>query len=146
MRLWSVSPSYLDPQGLVALWREGLLARKVLQGHTKGYKNHPQLIRFKQSSSPMDAINAYLAEVCAEATRRGYSFDSAKITPPAPHRKIEQIPVTQGQLLYEWHHLLRKLSTRAPERYSSLLEIEKPIPHPLFTPVPGNISPWEKIS
>lgn len=33
MRLWSLHPSYLDAVGLVALWREGLLARKVLQGH-----------------------------------------------------------------------------------------------------------------
>lgn len=27
MRLWSLHPKHLDPQGLVALWREVLLAR-----------------------------------------------------------------------------------------------------------------------
>ena len=27
MRLWSLHPKHLDPQGLVARWREGLLAR-----------------------------------------------------------------------------------------------------------------------
>ncbi len=48
MRLWSLHPKYLDRQGLLAVWREGLLAQKVLQGKTKGYKNHPQLKRFQQ--------------------------------------------------------------------------------------------------
>ena len=37
MRLWTLHPKYLDPQGLVALWREALLARAVLQGKTRGY-------------------------------------------------------------------------------------------------------------
>ena len=32
MRLWSLHPCYLDPAGLVAVWREGLLARAVLRG------------------------------------------------------------------------------------------------------------------
>jgi hypothetical protein len=43
MRLWSLHPQYLDPQGLVALWREALLAQAVLRGKTRGYKHHPQL-------------------------------------------------------------------------------------------------------
>ncbi|MGA2330816.1 MAG: pyrimidine dimer DNA glycosylase/endonuclease V [Syntrophales bacterium] len=46
MRLWSLHPGYVDARGLVALWREGMLARKVLQHQTKGYKNHLQLHRF----------------------------------------------------------------------------------------------------
>ena len=50
MRLWSLHPKYLDIKGLVACWREGLLARKVLLDQTKGYKNHPQLIRFNRSN------------------------------------------------------------------------------------------------
>ncbi|MFN3505685.1 MAG: pyrimidine dimer DNA glycosylase/endonuclease V, partial [Caldimicrobium sp.] len=60
MRLWSIHPMYLDARGLVALWREALLARKVLIGETSGYRNHPQLVRFKRSASPLDAINRYL--------------------------------------------------------------------------------------
>ena len=32
MRLWSLSPRYLDVKGLVAVWREGLLADAVLLG------------------------------------------------------------------------------------------------------------------
>ena len=43
MRLWSLHPKYLDKLGLLGLWRESLLAQKVLLGKTKGYKNHPQL-------------------------------------------------------------------------------------------------------
>jgi hypothetical protein len=41
MRLWSIHPEYLDAKGLVALWREALLAQNVLQCNTKGYKKHP---------------------------------------------------------------------------------------------------------
>ncbi|MDP3663483.1 MAG: pyrimidine dimer DNA glycosylase/endonuclease V [Nitrosomonas sp.] len=80
MRLWSVHPYYLDAKGLVALWREGLLAQKVLQGHTKGYKNHPQLTRFKNTKNPVAAIAAYLGFVVDEAEIRGYHFDRNKIT------------------------------------------------------------------
>lgn len=38
MRLWVSHPKYLDCKGLVALWRESLLARKVLKGKTKGWR------------------------------------------------------------------------------------------------------------
>ena len=81
MRLWSLHPKYLDAQGLVALWREGLLARAVLRGNTRGYKHHPQLDRFTAHAQPRLAINAYLAGVHAEAEARGYSFDRTKIGP-----------------------------------------------------------------
>lgn len=79
MRIWSLHPQYLDTKGLVALWRETLLAKHVLEGKTKGYKNHPQLDRFKALSNPVNAINAYLAEVYHEAERRGYAFNRDKI-------------------------------------------------------------------
>ncbi len=46
MRLWLIPPKYLDCKGLVALWREGFLAKKVLSNQTRGYKNYPQLLRF----------------------------------------------------------------------------------------------------
>ena len=74
MRLWSLHPRYLDAKGLVALWREALLAQKVLQGNTKGYRNHPQLSRFKQQIDPLAAVAAYLCEVQREAARRGYHY------------------------------------------------------------------------
>src|SRR5262249_31313629 len=43
MRLWSLHPSLLDARGLVALWRETLLAQKKLEGKTNGYIHNPQL-------------------------------------------------------------------------------------------------------
>ena len=71
MRLWLLHPRHLDPQGLVALWREGLLARHVLHGPTRGYRNHPQLDRFKAHPQPRRAIDAYLAVVQEDASARG---------------------------------------------------------------------------
>jgi hypothetical protein len=71
MRLWSLHPSYLDAKGLVALWREGLLARKVLLGHTRGYRQHPQLTRFKAHADPIRAIDGYLWFVHDESRKRG---------------------------------------------------------------------------
>src|SRR4051812_19069222 len=118
MRLWSLHPKYLDPQGLVALWREALLARAVLRGETRGYRSHPQLERFRDQSSPLAAINAYLAGVHAEAVSRGYAFDATKIERTRTRARVE---VTTGQLRYEWEHLLRKLAARSPslhERWS----------------------------
>ena len=48
MRLWSIHPVYLDWKGLGANWMEALLAQAVVQGKTKGWRNHPQLNRFKE--------------------------------------------------------------------------------------------------
>src|SRR6476646_9124589 len=79
MRLWSLHPKYLDAKGLVALWREALLARAVLRGQTKGYRQHPQVQRFREHATPVQMIEAYLYEVLCEAQRRGYAFDSSKV-------------------------------------------------------------------
>jgi hypothetical protein len=57
MRLWSLHLKYLDRIGLIACWREGLLAKAVLEGKTKGYTHHPQLIRFQTSPHPLHTIN-----------------------------------------------------------------------------------------
>ena len=59
MRLWSLHPQYLDARGLMAFWREGLLAKAVLEGKTKGYTTHLQLLRFRKQDRPLDAINVY---------------------------------------------------------------------------------------
>src|SRR4051812_24852777 len=112
MRLWSLHPAQLDSRGLVALWREALLAQKVLGGLTKGYRHHPQLARFRAHRKPVAAIATYLAAVSAEAVRRGYSFDARKI---GGGRVSVKIPVTRGQLAFERRHLLRKLKLRAPK-------------------------------
>lgn len=141
MRLWSLHPKHLDRQGLVALWREALLAQAVLRGETRGYRRHPQLARFKAASDPLSAIALYLAAVHAEAVARGYHFDARKIgaaTQPV------RLAVTAGQLDYEWSHLTDKLRARSPLAYRTWAGHE-PQPHPLFDVVPGSIEPWERV-
>ena len=142
MRLWSVHPRYLDPQGLVALWREALLARAVLRGATRGYRHHPQLERFRFHTSPRYAISAYLSAVHAEASSRGYAFDRTKI---GPSRSVDAIPVTRGQLEYEWEHLLRKLSVRSPAHYREWRSLASPECHPLLRCRSGGIESWERV-
>ena len=140
MRLWTLHPHYLDAKGLVAAWREGLLAQKVLAGATKGYRHHPQLIRFQAHAEPAAAIATFLAALAEEAVQRGYHFDSTKI--PAL-RTAEAIVETRGQLLYEWEHLRAKLRLRSPEWYRSVRGVKSPEPHPLFQIVHGEIRAWE---
>lgn len=141
MRLWTLHPKFLDTKGLVALWRESLLAQAVIRGETKGYKHHPQLIRFYAHATPRHAINGYLAEIHAESLRRGYKFDKSKIGPNLS--SLAPIIATTGQLEYEWSHLLHKLEGRSPEVYSKVSNL-KPRAHPLFNVVPGPIADWEK--
>jgi len=142
MRLWSLHPKYLDARGLVALWREGLLARAVLEGRTRGYRRHPQLLRFREHPDPLGAIDAYLQVVFEEASRRKYTFDSSKVNRSV---RAKPIPVTNGQLDYEWRHLLEKLKTRAPSLYHRLRRLEEIDPHPLMKLVPGPIASWEVV-
>ena len=142
MRLWTLHPQYLDARGLVALWREALLAQKVLRGATKGYRHHPQLDRFRASRSPRAAIACYLAGILQEARRRGYAFDASKV-PRARLRRV--LDATEGQLLYEWRHLKRKLRRRDPACYKEWRSVKVPLPHPLFRIVTGGVQEWERI-
>ncbi|WP_413532637.1 pyrimidine dimer DNA glycosylase/endonuclease V [Empedobacter brevis] len=143
MRIWSVHPKYLDAKGIVALWRETLLAKNVLEGKTKGYKNHPQLIRFKAVEKPVEAINQYLAEVWDEATRRGYNFDRNKIDFDFQQIKID---VTTGQIHYEFNHLLKKLEQRDPERFKQFEHLKMIDCADIFDVKEGDIEKWEIIS
>lgn len=142
MRLWSLHPRYLDAAGLTACWREGLLARRVLSGGTVGYRHHPQLVRFRACADPLAAIDAYLYAVLAEARRRGYRFDAEKIGLPDT---AVQIPVTEGQLSFEFGHLTAKLERRAPERIVELKDVAIVEPHPLFMVTPGGVETWEVL-
>jgi hypothetical protein len=146
MRLWSLHPKYLDSKGLVALWREGLLARAVLKGKTKGYTNHPQLIRFKKQGHPLLFLDTYLNHVYLEANIRGYNFNQEKI---GVEHTSKQIPVTSGQILYELEHLLMKLKKRDQYKYQEIKKItdqkDSLIPNPLFNVIPGDIELWEKL-
>lgn len=142
MRIWSLHPSHLDRAGLVAGWREALLAQAVLAGKTKGYKRHPQLRRFQDASSPLGAIGTYLRGLYDDAVIRGYRFDESKILEEDAADK--SIAVTRGQLDYEWKHLGVKLAKRSPidaERWN----LSTPTAHPIFSPVPGIVEDWERI-
>ena len=141
MRLWTVHPRYLDARGLVALWREALLARAVLRGRTRGYRHHPQLERFRARRDPVAAINAYLDGVYDEARRRGYRFDAKKLGRRRSRGRMEE---TAGQLAWEWKHLARKLKARSPEVYREIGRVQRPTAHPLFTIRPGGVAPWER--
>ena len=142
MRLWTLHPKYLDAQGLVALWREALLAQKVLRGATRGYRHHPQLLRFAETKNPPAALAAYLHFIHAEAVERGYQFDAQKIGRRQARGKIKE---TRGQLLYEWLHLKRKMKQRDPQRRRGFASVKIPTPHPLFRIVPGKVRGWEKV-
>jgi hypothetical protein len=139
MRLWSLHPRFLDAKGLVALWREALLAQAVLAGQTRGYRHHPQLMRFRACTDPAAAIGDYLAAVHSEADRRGYRFDDGKI---GRRGAPKPLTVTRGQLDYEWTHLTAKLELRAPDWLAAISSL-KPRAHPLFRIVAGNVADWE---
>lgn len=138
MRIWSLHPKLLDTKGFVALWRETILAKHVLEGKTKGYLNHPQLDRFKKSGDPLDSINFYLMEVYKESMSRKYNFDINKF------KEVDslKINVTEGQLNFEFNHLLSKLKIRNPKLYKEL-QNKKIEPHPIFEVVKGDIENWE---
>lgn len=173
MRIWSLHPCLLDRRALVACWRETLLAQKVLRGLTRGYTNHPQLIRFRAHPQPLEAVAAYLSGLADEADARGYSFNRALIgegedsagenredknsagknsTDKAenPHASVARIPVPLGQLEYELAFLQHKVAGRDPEwehQLSERLAARGELAacaHPLFEVVPGAIEPWEK--
>ncbi len=144
MRLWSISPAYLDSKGLVAVWREALLAKHVLEGKTVGYKNHPQLIRFKESSNPLLAINIFLTELFNEAQSRGYKFNKEKIGRIDKSKSIK-IFVSKGQIEYEFKLLLYKLKERDHQRYLKLNNLNRISCNGLFTAKRGTIEKWEKV-
>lgn len=141
VRIWSLHPRHLDRVGLVACWRETLLAQAVLAGRTKGYTQHPQLQRFREAPDPLEAVGSYLVGLRAEAMVRGYTFDPTRILQPTA--AAGPLTVTTGQLAHEWQHLGAKLALRSPadaERWSA----DVPSTHPLFHEVPGGLEPWER--
>ena len=145
MRIWSLHPDHLDRQGLTACWREGLLAQAVLLGRTKGYTHHPQLARFQELADPAAAVGTYLSAVADDAARRGYRFDRARIVRADP---AAELTVTDGQLAYEWGHLLAKLDARSPDVAVEARRREAagqaPSPHPMMRVVPGPVAAWER--
>jgi len=108
--------------GTGGLWREALLAQKVLSGVTRGTSIIRNCAAFP--NCPIHRrIATYLAAVREEAVQRGYNFDAAKIGRRRVRGKMKE---TRGQLLYEWRHLKRKLKTRDVKRYRELLPVKSP--------------------
>lgn len=140
MRIWSLAPAELDRVGLVACWRETLLAQAVLAGRTRGYTRHPQLERFRAAPDPLGAVGAYLTALADEADVRGYRFDRTRIDRPGP--ASARLTVTTGQLELERAHLAAKLAVRAPDDLTRLgAEISA---HPLFDVVDGPAASRER--
>ncbi|HMN20474.1 MAG TPA: pyrimidine dimer DNA glycosylase/endonuclease V [Ottowia sp.] len=142
MRIWTLHPRYLDPKGLVALWRETLLARAVLAGRTRGYTQHPQLQRFAVQPFPLAAIDGYLASVLTESVQRGYRFDASRIG--VVSSVVVPISATTGQRDHEWRHLRAKLAVRSPDWLARWADVDTPALHPLFALTAGPIAPWER--
>lgn len=163
MRLWSVHPKYLDTKGLVALWREGLGALKSISEKV-GYSHHPQLIRFRNTSDPVQHLSNYMYYIHDESINRGFKFNKSKL-PIVLNRDLE-MTVTSEQLHYEWNHLQRKLEIRDPRKFQSNVEANSahkfnPVvqlykimhdqdlihiePHPMFSVISGEIESWEKV-
>jgi len=142
MRIWSLHPKYLDSKGLVALWRETLLAKHVLEGKTKGYLNHPQLQRFKKAKRPIDCINQYLYAVYEESVERNYNFDKNKFN---QEFTSTELPVTNEQIIYEKNHLLKKLKSRDRDKYYDLVDVIQIEANPIFRVINGKIEDWEKL-
>lgn len=141
MRLWSIHPSYLDSKGLVALWREALLAQAVLRGKTRGYVNHPQLERFRADHMPLAAIADYLTGVLEEANTRGYSFDRSKIGLSSGNTIIQ---VTTGQIEFEVRHLSAKLQARALAAHDRLQRERAYRTHRIFVVTNGPVAGFER--
>lgn len=145
VRIWSLHPEQLDRQGLIACWRETLLAQAVLLGRTKGYTRHPQLERFRELPDPAGAVGRYLSFLADDADRRGYRFDRTRIERSDDGASLE---VSEGQLAFEWAHLLAKLEQRSPDLATRLSRRvaagEAPLPHPMMAVVPGPVASWER--
>lgn len=159
MRLWTLHPRLLDRQGLTGAWREALLAQAALARRTKGYRNHPQLERFRDHGDPAAAIGAFLSGIALEATARGYRFDVSRIDRPldaapdadgAPGElvlpfRLAPIPATTDQRDHEWAHLRAKLADRSPEWLARWEHVAVPDLHLLFGLEDGPVASWERV-
>jgi hypothetical protein len=143
VRLWSFHPEQLDAAGLVAAWREALLAQAVLAGRTRGYRRHPQLERFLSCAEPLDAIGEYLRVLHGDSLRRGYRFDASRID-RAAGRPVGRIVVPRGQVEYEWALFRRKAAARDRAAFERIAGIAFPRLHPLFDLVEGGVAGWER--
>ena len=131
MRIWSLHPQYLDRQGLTAAWREGLLAQKVLTGTTKGYRNHPQLRRFRAAGDG-SAMDVDGTDGAGEGSGSGAHVAPAPGLRPsghAPGTTIEVVPEAgAGAAISTYLHALVDEATRRGYRFDRALVLGAPVP------------------
>lgn len=135
MRIWSIHPAYLDSKRLGAQWREGLLCRYVMNGLTKGYKNHPQFLRFRDKVKS-DFLDTYLYYIWLESKSRGFNYNINLLNDINENNNY-CFPVTLSQVQYEIKHLYYKLCIKRD--VPSDIKI-----HPCFHIVDGPIEWWER--
>lgn len=110
MSLWTVHPKYLDKQGLISLWREGLLAQKVLNGELDVKLSNPIWRQFRQAENPLKAIGSSPSLWRRKGARGGYKFSHEKII--YPNFEDYEIPVRPQDLIFEMKHLRGRLKLR----------------------------------
>lgn len=123
MRIWSLHPQYLDRQGLTAGWREGLLAQKVLTGTTKGYRNHPQLRRFRAAGDGV-GMDADLAGDRVAGGSGAHVAPAPGLTPGrhAPGVTIDVVPdVGAGVAISTYLHAVVDEAQRRGYRFDRAL-------------------------
>jgi hypothetical protein len=59
-------------------------------------------------------------------------------------QRVATLPVTAGQLQYEWGHLMSKLAVRNPALRKKWCRLRAPQCHPLFKLQPGGVEGWER--
>lgn len=139
MSLWVVHPKYLDKQGLVSVWREGLRAQKILSGETACSSNQMLVRQFAADPQPMKAIGAYLSFIAAEGARRGYKFGHEKIK--CPNFDETAVPLEPKDLVFEMKDLRRRLKARDKDKWRETVKVEKIEPHPGLR---GSVMPMSK--
>ena len=140
MRLWSLHPRYLDPQG----WSrcgETLLARKVLRGETRGYRHHPQLQRFREARDPQSAIDAYLPR---STPRRRRAATRSTRTSSMPTRARKDPGRARATRRARMGHLIAQARVAQPGAHVRWRELQRPRTHPSFRVVAGGVADWER--
>ena len=71
-----------------------------------------------------------------------FNFNSTKFRKPIVPFFLT---VSEGQIIFEFEHLLFKLRGREINLYKTLKETTTIIPHPMFKTIKGNIEKWERV-
>lgn len=149
MRVWSIHPKYCDTPRLNGMWREGLLAKAVIEGTTPkgGYRKHSQAERLKVHPDPVKLINHILYEVWKVAQERGFKYDIKKLNKRIVDEPLStKLEVTRGQIEYEFNFMQHKIGAVDTRYKINTEEVRKNgiEVNPCFKIVPGDIMDFEK--